>query len=94
MTKVLTFTPRHQYVRAMRIILGETTRPQIRELCPLANVGVLYENNLPIETDIRWAHLPDGSELSQDGDWLVEVAPGKFAFISDSDFHKQYEAAE
>lgn len=94
MTKVLTFKPRHQYVRAMRIILGETTRSQVLGLCPLANIGVLYVGRKPVETDIRWAHLPDGSELSRDGDWLVEIAPGKFSFIADTDFHNQYESAE
>lgn len=97
MTKILTFKHRQPGVRAMRIILGETTKTQIMDFCPRANVGILYQGRTPIETDIRWIYIPNGSdaaELSEDGEWLVEHPGGTYEFLSDAEFHAEYEAAE
>lgn len=99
MTKVLTFKPRQQEVRAMRIILGETTRTQILQFCPAADVGVLYKDGVDHETDIRWAYVPylgdhRVHEMSEDGEWLVKQSDGSFEFLSDAEFHARYEAAE
>lgn len=87
----------------MRIVLGTTTRTQIKEFCPRANVGVLHEDGVDSETDIRWVHVPngagEGADLQADGDWLVEMPGGDrhrilYRILADSEFHHEYEAAE
>lgn len=95
MTKVLTFKPRQQEIRAMRIILGTTTQSEILEFCPTANVGTLYQNGKFQETDIRWLVLSDGSaQMQEDGDWLLQLPDGSFSIMDDAVFHAWYEAAE
>lgn len=95
MTRVLDFRIRNAKVRAMRIILGETTRTQIHEFCPTANVGCGTQGGTVDEKDIRWVYVSNGvrgsGELGEDGEWLVQLPTGRFEFISDAEFHAEYE---
>lgn len=97
-SRVLDFRIRNPKVRAMRIILGETTRTQILEFCPHADVGVRYRDGVADEKDIRWLYVTDDEgdteELSADGEWLIQLPTGRFEFLSDTELHLQYEADE
>lgn len=96
MTDVTVYNSKPQQVRAMRIILGATTRTEIRQFCPSANVGVLVTDGVEQEKDIRWVYLPreiTRQELVDDGDWLVELPDGVYAFFSDYEFNLIYERA-
>lgn len=96
MTRVLDFRPRNAKVRAMRIILGVTTRPQIVEFCPTANVGI--PDGDKEEKDIRWVSINNGpgipANMDEDGDWLVRLGSGRYEFRSDVEFHAEYEPDE
>lgn len=101
MTKVLTFKPRDAEVRAMRIIIGETTRSQIEEFCPTANIGCRWNPDLDMqdEKDIRWVVASNGinnepAEMQENGDWLVQLGSGQYEMLPDAEFHAKYEAAE
>lgn len=98
MSRVLDFRIRNPKVRAMRIILGETTRTQIHEFCPHADIGVRYQNGTADEKDIRWVYVADQEgdveELSADGEWLVQLPTGRFEFLPDAKLHLRYEADE
>lgn len=85
----------------MRIIVGETTKPQILEFCPGANVGIPWRADLSEAdyADIRWVLVSNGidnepAEMKQNGDWLVQFASGRYEMLSDAEFHAEYEAAE
>lgn len=102
MTRVLDFRPRNARVRAMRIIIGETTRKQILDFAPQANVGVpmsfAVDENVDY-TDIRWLVVSNGlnhepAEMRQNGDWLVQLASGRYEMLSDAEFHAEYEPDE
>lgn len=98
MTRVLDFRPRNAKVRAMRIILGVTTRTQILEFCPSANVGCGAEGGVADEKDIRWVSINNGpgipANMDEDGDWLVLHSSGRYEFLSDTEFHAEYEPDE
>lgn len=94
MTRVLEFQARNPKVRAMRIILGTTTKSQIMEFCPTANVGVKMNGDTPDDTDIRWLVAPGGDSLTEDGEWLVHRPGSGYEFLDDTEFHARYEAAE
>lgn len=101
MSRVLDFRIRNPKVRAMRIILGETTRTQILEFCPTANVGCGTRDGSSDdinEKDIRWVYVSDdvngSGELGEDGEWLVQLPTFQFEFLSDTEFHLRYEASE
>lgn len=99
MTRVLDFRPRNARVRAMRIIIGETTKPQILDFAPEANVGVSVRNGIDKETDIRWVVVSNGldsepAEMQENGDWLVRLGSGRYEFRSDAEFHAEYEPNE
>lgn len=99
MTRVLDFRPRNAKVRAMRIIIGETTKSQILEFCPGANVGVPWRADLTDSADIRWVLVSNGidskpAEMKQNGDWLVQLASGRYEMLSDTEFHTEYEPDE
>lgn len=101
MTRVLDFRPRNTKVRAMRIILGVTTRSQVEEFCPTASIGCRWNPDLDMEDekDIRWVVASNGldsepAEMEQDGDWLVRLGSGRYEFRSDVEFHAEYEPDE
>lgn len=101
MTKVLSFKPRNAEVRAMRIIIGETTRKQIQDFAPQANVGIPTppKGGTVDYTDIRWVVVSNGldhepAEMMENGEWLVQRPDGQYEFMSDTAFHTVFEAAE
>ncbi|AYN58118.1 hypothetical protein PBI_JUDY_48 [Arthrobacter phage Judy] len=92
------YNARPAQVQAMRIILGATTRGQIRGFCPNANVGVKLERVdselREDETDIRWVLVDNGkgrvSEMRHDGDWLVRESDESFVIMPDQEFSERY----
>lgn len=102
MSKVLDFKRRNSKVRAMRIIIGETTRAQILAFAPEANVGVTMKSGVPDDLDIRWVVVSNGlnrepAEMTSNGQWLVETPEGiveTFDFMDDDEFHRMYESGE
>lgn len=90
MTAVVNVVPRQRPLRAMRVLIGTTTRDEIHAFCPKANVG--YANNDP--TDLRWVIVPHNGglrdEMSSDGDWIIEVAVGHWIIRSDAEFNRDY----
>ena len=85
------YNTRAARVRALRVILGTTTRSDIRELVN-ANVGIANDD----EKDIRWVILfnaPEGlQELRNDGDWIVEPPDGPAYIITDQQFNERFTA--
>lgn len=96
MSTVIKAIPRGKEVTALRVLLGTTTRGEIKAFCPSANVGYVAHKGVDIdaETDIRWVVVPhNGSltdELSNDGDWIVQRSPGHFFILTDTEFHREY----
>jgi hypothetical protein len=90
--------PRQRPVTAMRVLLHVTTKPEILQFCPRANVGVrTYLKDgvwVDDQRDIRWLMVPHNGDLwdrlENDGDWIVQVSPGHFVTMSDGDFHREY----
>jgi hypothetical protein len=97
-TRVIDIVPRQRPLKAMRVLLGATTKTDILTFCPRANVGVSTKLDaggfLDNERDIRWVMVPHNGELwdrlNNDGDWIVEKAPGHFFIYSDTDLHREY----
>lgn len=98
MSRVLDFRIRNHKVRAMRIIIGETTRTQIRTFAPEAHVGARMDDAGVIdEVDIRWVVVSNGldsepAEMQENGDWLVRHPSGRYEILPDAEFHARYEA--
>jgi hypothetical protein len=80
--------------RAMRIVLGLTTKDEILAFCPRANVGVSAVDGVENQKDIRWVTVPHlhikVDEMQNDGDWIVQKAPDQFYILSDEAFHREY----
>lgn len=98
MSTVITVHPRTRPARAMRYLHGTTTKQEVKDFCPRANVGVgtqvvggEYVDN---ETDIRWLAVPHNGEIwdrvENDGDWIVEKSPGHFFVYSDKEFNEEF----
>jgi hypothetical protein len=90
MSAVITVVPRTRPVTALRVLLGTTSKDEIQAFCPKANVG--YAAGDPL--DIRWVFVPHtGSlrdEMRNDGDWIVQRAPGQYFILTDTEFHREY----
>lgn len=90
MTAVIKLLPRQRPLRAMRVMLGTTTKDDILGFCPRANVGHAGDDR----KDIRWVAVPHNGDLWDrmgcDGDWIVEKAPGQFFIYSDTDLHREF----
>lgn len=97
-TDVINLVPRQRPVKAMRVILGITTKADITAFCPRANVGVrVYFHNgemVEKEKQITWVAVPHNGDLwdkmGNDGDWIVEKAPGHFFIYSDAALHAEF----
>lgn len=94
MSGVGKYRTRSADVEALRIILGTTTRADIRKIAPAANVGgpTLDDD----ETDLRWICLmsaPEGQrDVRNDGDWIVSPPDGPTFVLTDQQFHERYTA--
>lgn len=96
---VIKIAPRFRPLTAMRVLIGTTTRGEILVFCPRARVGVgssvgATEEMDNTSTDIRWVQVPHNGNLwdvmTNDGDWIVQKAPGHFFILTDTDFHREY----
>ncbi|QGJ92827.1 hypothetical protein SEA_PUREGLOBE5_67 [Arthrobacter phage Pureglobe5] len=101
MTRARNFRPRNRPVgQAMRVILGTTTRTQILEFCPGANVGCGSKQMggtwVADPLDVRWVFLPSAPigrcEVRNDGDWLVRHPEGDIEVMTDAEFNRKYVA--
>jgi len=92
MSTVGKYRTRPADVEALRVILGTTTRADIRNIVPGANVGgpTLDDG----ETDLRWIFLPSApegqKEIRNDGDWIVNPPDGPAFVLTDKQFHERY----
>lgn len=92
MTSIGKYRTRAADVVALRVILGATTRADIRKIAPGANVGGPTLND--DETDLRWIFLgsaPQGQqEIRNDGDWIVSPPDGPAFILCDRQFNERY----
>lgn len=92
MTAIGKYRTRAADVEALRVILGVTTRADIRKIAPGANVGGPTLDD--IETDLRWISLmsaPEGQrDVRNDGDWIVSPPDGPAFVLSDKQFNERY----
>lgn len=89
--------PKEVRSHAIRIIAGATSKSDILEFCPAANVGA--PDNDPY--DLRWIILPLGNnslasdtDAANEGDWLIRHAAGdRFSYevLSHEAFTARYE---
>lgn len=90
MSNVGRYYPRQRSVTAMRVLIGVTGKDEILAFCPGANIGTGETD----QRDIRWVQVPhNGSlidEVKNDGDWIVQVAPGHWVVKSDEDFNREF----
>lgn len=94
MTELAKYRTRSADVEALRVILGTTTRADIRKIAPGANVGgPTVDDN---ETDLRWISLfsaPEGQrDVRNDGDWIVSPPDGPAFVLTDKQFNERYTA--
>ena len=94
MSAVGKYRTRSADVEALRIILGTTTRADIRKICAGANVGAPTLDD--DETDLRWISLfsaPEGQrDVQNDGDWIVNPPDGPAFVLADKQFNERYTA--
>jgi hypothetical protein len=89
MTEVRKLRTKPRRVEALQIRLGETTRNEILEFCPRANVGVgsRHTSQGPVrdEADLRWIQVATGPwgrfEDVADGEWIIW--DGEYHYVHD-----------
>lgn len=73
-------------VDALQIVTGVTTKDQILEMDPKANVGAVVGNPL----DIRWVVLSNGQVMESFGDWIVRSQTGRLRIFTATQFALDY----
>jgi hypothetical protein len=83
--------PRDIVVHAMQLMLGTTTKQQILNFCPDANVGAIGPS--PDSVDLRWVMIPthDGMLDAIDGDYIIKSVTGGFFLRKPEHFKPEYE---
>ena len=77
-------------VRAMQFNLGKTTKREILEFCPEANVGAHGEGrSLEDTVDLVWISLPGNLEVI-DGDFIVQESDWSFSVWSADAFLRDH----
>lgn len=84
MSKAQKYITRPVTVEALQFVLGETTKGDILEFCPTANVGV--------DGDVRWVEVDTGTEVLRLGDtnWLVKVGEEKWEKWFAEEFEERF----
>lgn len=79
-------------IEAKQFNLGITTKSEMLEFCPIANIGALDEDS----TDIRWFVIPtlEGDHEVTDGDYIIKGVEGEFYPCKPSIFLKTYDRVE
>lgn len=95
------FRRRELAVDALQIVIGTTTRREILEFCPDANVGVALTDDEAFDmgsTDIYWISLPfTQSRYSGnirnivDGDWILKDADGLYFVAGPAELELDFE---
>lgn len=79
-------------IEAKQFILGTTTKSEMLEFCPEANIGAHIDN----EKDVRWfvIHTLEGDHNVTDGDWIIKGVKGEFYPCKPDIFALTYDAVE
>lgn len=80
-------------VEAIQFKLGRTSKTELLEFCPAANIGT-PANDL---FDIRWFVVPHpdgGGEVVVHNDYIVKDEDGEFSVFTSEHFYKTYELVE
>ena len=90
------YRPKLVELEAMQIEEGKTTKADIVEFCPRANVGAPAlpdDEEGMTSTDLRWIVIPNHDELYDAfyTDWIVKGVTGEFFVREDDTFHETYE---
>lgn len=77
-------------VEALEFRLGTTSKEDILQFCPTANVGTPWEGD---QRDIRWLCIPtlEGEMFTSDGDYIIKGVNGEFYPCKPDIFAKTYE---
>ena len=76
-------------IAAKQFILGTTTKAEMMEFCPVANIGAHTDN----DKDIRWFVIPtlEGDMEVRHLDYVIEGVEGEFYPCKPAIFEKTYE---
>lgn len=101
------FRRRELAVDGIQIVLGRTTRREVLDFCPDANVGAPGTDEDPYgyeSSDLKWLTVPfvqsryeaqhltgDSTQPMRDGDWLLKDADGKYFAVSDEQIKRDFE---
>lgn len=79
-------------IEAKQFILGTTTKSEMLEFCPKANIGAPEGDDL----DIRWfvIHTLEGDHEVSDGDFVIKGVKGEFYPCKPDIFALTYDAVE
>jgi hypothetical protein len=98
---VIRVRPRDVALEALQFELGWTSRSEILDFCPIADIGVVAKSNGEIDpgsVNIKWVCIPrpDGSYSGylQDTDWLLKGVTGRYFVVTDEVFRHDYEVIE
>ena len=103
MSNVIKVRPKIVELDAMRFTLGTTTKREILDFCPDADIGVkvngwLSEDELLDSTDLQWIIISGkGGEVAgylRDGDWLLKGVTGRYFIREDDEYRQTYEVIE
>ncbi len=85
------YEPVNNKVKALQIVLGTTTKREILDFCPGANVGTpgATEEESLDSADLRWLYLSNGLEEVYDSDYIVKDSDG-FYVRPAVEFEKTY----
>lgn len=95
--------PRDVELTALQFTLGETTKRQIVDFCPDANVGTVWtlEDQVGLDsTDLRWVMVPvpDPDDAGcrayapcHDTSWILRGVTGEFFVVPDWRYQETYE---